>query len=134
MALYTQGTSADGLMEGPTAVMCEKGGRLMANSPHESVHDMRAQVRAFERLLLSNTPKRVAELRQVSSDSIQRLEDMIAIQESRVKRMRHQSAESHSETFRLRASMRDLLRVCKLTLQQIRESEKNLEISWAMLD
>ena len=66
--------------------------------------------------------------------SIQRLEDMIAVQEDRAKRMRHQPVGSLSHTRWLQACMDDSLFQSKQTLRQVRNSVKCLEFAWAMLD
>ena len=114
-------------------VTCEKGGRLMADSPYKSVHNqIRDNLGAYERLLSTNPPNWNAETRPDSRILIQRLEHIIADQEDRVNRMRHQSAGSPSQTHRLRASMKDVLATYRLTLQQIRQSAETLELSWAL--
>ena len=126
-------TSADGLLEGPTAVTCEKGGPPMADSPHKSVRNqIRDHLRASERLLSAKEPNSTAETRRDSRDSIKRLEHIIAVQEDHVKKMRHKSVGSRSQTLRLRASMKDSLAIYRHTLQQIRQSAETLEISWAL--
>ena len=76
----------------------------------------------------------IAMTRRDSRDSIKRLEHIIAVQEDHVKKMRHKSVGSRSQTLRLRASMKDSLALFRYTLQQIRESDEKLELSWAMLD
>jgi hypothetical protein len=105
----------------------------MAESQHTSVRNQgQNDLRASERLLSANEPNSLAETRRVSKDSITRLEHIIAVQEIHVKKMRHRSIGSPSQTRRLRASMKDLLATYKFTLQQIRQSADNLEISWAL--
>src|SRR5262245_17435847 len=91
----------------------------MGESPHTSVR---------------NAPYSIVMTRRVSKDSIKRLEHIIAVQEARAKKMRHQSVGSPSQTVRLRASMKNSLALFRYTLQQIRESDEKLELSWAMLD
>jgi hypothetical protein len=101
----------------------------MAGFPRTSENQARDDLLSSEGRLLGNAAKANAEARRVSRDSIKRLEHIIAIQEARIKKMRHQS----QETLRLRAFMKDLLITSKLTLLQIRQSAEHLEISWAML-
>ena len=67
-----------------------------------------------------------------SRDLIDRLERIIAVQEDRVKKMRHQSIGNRSQTLRVRASMKDSLAIYRHTLQHIRRSAETLAISWAL--
>jgi len=107
----------------------------MADSPHQSVHNQaQAHLRASEGLRSANAPNSIPKTRPASTDSITRLEHIIAIQEDRMKKMWHQSIGSPSETRRLRASMKDSLLTYKHTLQRIRQSAEILELSWAMLE
>ena len=76
----------------------------------------------------------IAENRQASKDSIRRLEDIIVLQEDRLKQTRHESGEGLSHTLQLRTYMADVLLVSKQTLETLRQSAKNLELSWAMLE
>ena len=105
----------------------------MADSPYKSVRNqIRDNLRAYERLLSANALSSNAEVRRDSTNLIQRLEHLIAVQEGRVKKMQHQSAGSHSETRRLRASMKDVLATYRRTLQHIRQSAETLELSWML--
>jgi hypothetical protein len=107
----------------------------MADSPDTSVRNqIRDNLRAYERPFFGKRTAFVAQRRRLSADSIKRLENIITIQEDRVKQMRHQSGGSPSQRHRLRASMKDLLTTYRHTLQRIRESAKTLELSWAMLE
>jgi hypothetical protein len=101
-------TAADGLLEGLTAVICEKGGRPMAGSP------------------------RLQEHRRSCTQLISRLERIIAVQQDRLKKIGHRSGRDRSQTLRLRASMRESLAIYRQTLLQIRQSAKTLENSWAL--
>ena len=113
-------------------VTVRKGGP-MADSPYKSVpNQIWDNLLAYERLLSTNAPNSNAETRPDSRNLIQRLEHIIAEQEDRVKRMRHESAGSPSQTHRLRASMKDVLATYRLTLEQIRQSAETLELSWAL--
>ncbi len=104
----------------------------MANSPHASVRNqVQDHLRSSVRLLEANS---IAETRRVSRNSIERLENIIVLQEDCVKKMRHQSVGSHSQTLQLRASMKDSLAIYRLTLEQIRQSAETLELAWAMLE
>jgi len=133
MDLYTPYTSADGLLEGLTADSCEIRRAPMADSPRTAVQNqIQDHLRSSERLLSADVPNSNAETRRVSRDSIERLEHIIAAQEDRVKKMRHKSVGSRSQTLRLRASMKDVLTTFRHTLLQIRRSAKHLEISWAL--
>jgi len=105
----------------------------MADSPHKSVRNQISDhLHAAEHLLSANAPNSNAETRRDSKDTIKRLERIIAVQEDRVKKMRHKSVGSRSQTLRLRACMKDSLAIYRLTLQQIRQSAEHLEISWAL--
>src|SRR5262245_45415748 len=122
-------------MEGQPPTSCEKGGCPMADSPHQSDRNqVHAHLCTSERLLSANAPNSTTESRRASNDSIKRLENIIAFQESRVEKMRHQSIGSPSEARRLLTSTKDLLLTYKHTLQRIRQSAETLELSWAMLD
>jgi hypothetical protein len=62
----------------------------MAESPHTSVRNqVQDTVRASERPLSANALNSNAERRLASMDSIKRLEHIIAVQEDRMKNMRH---------------------------------------------
>lgn len=105
----------------------------MENSPHKSIRNqIRDNLGAYERHLSANASNANAKTRRDSRNLIQRLEHIIAVQEDRVKQMRHQSVRSPSKTHRLRASMKDVLETYRLTLQQIRQSAEILELSWAL--
>lgn len=67
-----------------------------------------------------------------SRDLIKRLEFIIAVQENSVKKMRHKSVGSRSQTLRLRASMKDSLAIYRHTLKRIIQSAETLDISWAL--
>ena len=103
----------------------------MADSPHTSVRNQNRG--PSERPLLANVPSSLAQTRQVYADSIQRLEHIVAAQEDRLKKVRHPSVGSPSQTDLMRASMEDSLEITKLTLQQIRQSADTLELAWAIL-
>ena len=103
----------------------------MAHSQHLSVpNQVQDDLELSERSLMANS---IAKGRQVSKDSIQRLEHIIADQQDRLVKMRHQSAGSSSHTLRLRASIKDSLVTYKLTLQTIKQSAETLELTWANL-
>ena len=76
----------------------------------------------------------IAEKRQASKDSIRRMEDLIVLQEDRLKQTRDASGEGLPLTLQLRTSMADVLLVSKQTLETLRQSAKSLELSWAMLE
>ena len=106
----------------------------MADSPYQYVRNqIRDNLRTYERLSFGKRTEFVAQRRRVSEDSIKRLEKIITIQEDRVKKIRHQSGGSPSQTHRLRASMKDLLTTYRHTLQRIRASAETLELSWTIL-
>ena len=102
----------------------------MADSPRASVR-VHNDLQSSERLHALNS---IAKTRRVYKDSIQRVEDIITVQEKRVKKMGHQSVGTSSQTLRLRASVKDSIAIYRLTLQQIRQSAEALELSWAMLE
>ena len=107
----------------------------MAGSSRHSVRNqILDNLSAYERLSFSKRTAFVAKGRQVSADSIQRLENIVTLQENRVRKMRRQSGRSLSETHRQRVAMKDLLATYMLTLQQIRQSAESLELSWSMLE
>ena len=105
----------------------------MVDSQYKSVRNqLQDHLRVSERpLLVLNSS---AETRRVSRESVRRLEDIIAVQEDRVRKMRHRSVGTPSQTLRLRASNKDLLLTYRLTLQQIRQIAETLELSCAILD
>ena len=94
----------------------------MADSPDTSVPD-HVQRPSEDH----STELMIAKTRRSYKDSIQRLEHLIFVQELRVKNLRHPSRQ-------LLASMKDMLLTYKLTLQQVRQSAENLEISWALME
>src|SRR5262245_57045720 len=102
----------------------------MANSSHHKSarNHIHTHLRFSEPLLRAKGVTSHAESRRVSKESIARLKHMIAVQEDQVKKMRHRSMGSRSQTLRVRAFMKDLLVVTRLTLQQIRQSTDNLEL------
>ena len=104
----------------------------MADSPHTSVENhVQAHLHPSKRL---HAPNSIAETRRGSRNSIKRLKDMIALQEDRMKKIRHQlEGPPPPHIFRLRTSMKDLLLISKHTLAQLKTSAENLELSWAML-
>ena len=72
--------SADGLLEGPTAATCEKGGRCMADAPQTSVCNyLQALMQAPECSASAKTAHSMIEQRQEYTRSIKRLENMIAL-------------------------------------------------------
>ena len=97
----------------------------------KQVHD---DLGRSERSLTANARNSIAKGRRVSKDSIQQLEHIIATQQDRLAKLRHQPGQSLSHTRRLRASMKDSLVTCALTLQQIRQSADTLELIWAMFE
>ena len=102
----------------------------MADSPHTSVRNqVRTQLRASNSLLSANEPNVIADKRQVSNDSIRRLEDIIALQEDRLNNTRHRSGESLSHIRQLRTSMAEILLISKNTLETLRRSAKTLELA-----
>ena len=120
-------------MEGPTAVTCEKGGP-MADYPHASVRNQaQAHLRASKRLLSADDANVIAERRRVSNDAIRRLEDIVALQEERLKSTRHQSGESLSHIRQLHTAIADVLLISKHTLETLRQSAETLELAWATL-
>ena len=62
------------------------------------------------------------------------MEDLIVLQEDRLKQTRDASGEGLPLTLQLRTSMADVLLVSKQTLETLRQSAKSLELSWAMLE
>ena len=62
------------------------------------------------------------------------MEDIIVLQEDRLKQTRHGSGEGLPPTLQLRTYMADVLLVSKQTLETLRQSAKTLELSWAMLE
>ena len=105
----------------------------MADSPDISVpNEFLNDLEPSERSLTATVRNSIAKGRRVSKDSIQRLEHIIANQQERLAKLRHQPGRSYSDTRRLRASMKDSLVTYELTLQQIRQSADTLELMWAM--
>ena len=128
-------TSADGLLEGPTAAMCEKGGRCMADAPQTSVcNRVQSTQHASDSSASAKTSSSTIEPRRVYKRSIKRLEHIIALQKAQSKKIRRQSVNTPSHTHRLQVAMKDVQLISTHTLDQLKQSGKLLELSWAMLE
>ena len=74
------------------------------------------------------------EKRVISRDMIDRLEYLVNSQQDQVDAMDDRAAGSRSQTRRLRVLMKKNLVMYRSTLQQVRESAKTLQASWAILE
>jgi hypothetical protein len=107
----------------------------MAHFPQTTVRNhVQVHLRSSKHLHGTNALNSVAEVRRVSSNSIKRLQDIIAAQEDCVKKFQHQAVGTPAAARLLRISMKDSLLIYKHTLEQIRQSADLLEISWTMLE
>ena len=105
----------------------------MARSRH-FWYQAQAELRCSERRLLADASTSLDTIRRAFRHAIKRLELTIAVQEHRVKRLKHHPVGTPAQTLQLRTSAKDLLQICRLTVQLLRQSAETLEISWAMLE